>query len=222
MSLTQGQVAVLEKAMCNYCFPKVTYDFQNGIEVNHQTMRSVESTIYRRLISRGSDDVKDGLSNVLYWGYRRTGYRWTRVNEFRKEVTYQQLQRAVRVFKDLKGVGLRTLKKLELPQFSYVSFLSKLRMFLDPRNFVTLDRKLMKLAQASPETLLSFITQYETYIPATYRNEKYYLEWCDLCRKAAQNYFGGKNIPAVDVERGIFQLVDDKQLTTAANIIKNI
>ena len=150
MSLTQGQVTVLEEAMCNYCFPRVTYDFQNGIEVNHQTMRSVESTIYRRLTSRGSNDVKDGLSNVLYWRYRRIGFRWTKVNEFRDKVTYQQLQRAVRVFKDLKGVGLRTLKKLELPKFSNVSFLSKLRMFLDPRNFVTLDLKLMKLAQASP------------------------------------------------------------------------
>lgn len=222
MPLTERQMWALKNAICNYCYPKVTYDFGNKREISHQTMRSVENTIRSSLTSNRPNDVKDGLSNVLYWGYRRTGYYWTRVDRFRNKVTSQQLQSVIQVFQNLKGTGLRTIKQLGLPEFSNLSFLSKLRMFLNPQDFVTLDRKLMKLAQVSPRTLFAHIIECETYIPVTDSNERYYQDWCNSCRKLAQIYFGGKNILAVDIERGIYQLVENGQLVIAADIITNI
>lgn len=222
MPLTERQIWALENAICNYCYPMVTYDFDNKREIGHQTMRSVENTILGCLTSNRPNDVKNGLSNVLYWGYRRTGYYWTRVDRFRNKVTSQQLQSAIQVFQNLEGTGLRTIKQLGLPEFSNLSFLSKLRMFLNPQDFVTLDRKLMKLAQLSPRTLFAHINERGTYIPVTDSNERYYQDWCNLCRKLAETYFGGKNILAVDIERGIFQLVENGQLAIGAGVITNI
>ena len=65
------------------------------------------------------------------------------------------------------------------------------------------------------------IKQYKTSIPCDRNNEKLYQDWCDLCFKASNRYFG-ENIIAVDIERGIFNLVDKNKIDIATELITNM
>ena len=62
---------VLCKALWCFSFPKVTFDFRNSQRTQHEDMRGVEKCIGALLSHEDPVDVKDGLSNVLYWGYAR-------------------------------------------------------------------------------------------------------------------------------------------------------
>ena len=82
----------LRQAAAEYSFPAKTYDFTEETESEHREMSSVERLIRAQLTSEDRSQVKDGLSNVLYWGYaRRRGIRTHRVRRFREEVTADQL-----------------------------------------------------------------------------------------------------------------------------------
>ena len=212
MPLTKQQIQTLEKVIREYDYPKVTFDFSNQVERKYPKMQDVEKTIRDSLTSKNESDLKDGLSNVLYWGYATQGRRTNRIQEFREKITSQNLQATIgaieAILKNPGEPGLISIKKLELPEFRYMSFVSKLRMFLDPENFVVLDRQLMKLKVEAPQTLFARIKEEKTHIPITQKNEAHYQRWCNLCAKAARNYFGTQNLRAVDVERGIFWLAD--------------
>lgn len=221
MPLTQQQIEILADAINNYDFPKITYDFQSGKEVSHHSMRQLETSISDNLTSEDIIDVKDGLSNVLYWGYYRIGYRDIRVNRFRFKVKKQLLIHASEVFQDLSGSGVRIIKNLNLPEFSGISFISKVRMFLDPHQYAILDQKLMRLANFEPVTLFHYIKS-STSIPCTINNERLYQNWCGLCKKASELYFQEQGFIAVDIERGIFHLIENGQEEIAAKIVANI
>jgi hypothetical protein len=139
----------LREAIRTYNFPAVTFDFAGNRERVHAGMRELERAIHGDLVSADLNRVLDGLSNVLYWGYARMGIRDHRVEAFRRSVTGAQLQASRATFASLTGPGLRALHRMGLPQFSQVSFLSKVRMFLDPTLYVTLDKKLAKLRAAA-------------------------------------------------------------------------
>ena len=75
-------------------FPMVTYDFgpepdeefDSESVVIHQNVIEVEGTIRRQLFSVGLNGVKDGLANVLFWGYSTLpGRRSNRVPRFRRK-----------------------------------------------------------------------------------------------------------------------------------------
>lgn len=221
MPLTQQQIEILADAINNYDFPKRTYNFQSGKEVSHPSMRQLETSIRDKLTSCDAIDVEDGLSNILYWGYYRIGYRDVRVNKFRSKVKKQQLIHASKVFQNLSGPGIRIIKNLNLPEFSGISFISKVRMFLDPHQYAILDQKLMRLAKFEPVTLFYHIKVYPTSIPCTINNERVYQNWCDICSKASELYFQEQEFIAVDIERGIFHLIENGQEKIAANIIAN-
>src|SRR4030042_962909 len=153
MPLNSQQLAALSTAISEYSYPKVLFDFVKSKEIRYMSMRELETDIRRDQISGNPDDVKRGLSNVLYWGHRTTGFCKTRVEKFREQVTARQLSETTKMLVSLQGAGLLTLKGLKLPEFSNVSFLSKLRMFLDPDKWVVLDRNLMNLADLNPNTV---------------------------------------------------------------------
>ncbi|GAG44048.1 unnamed protein product, partial [marine sediment metagenome] len=165
--------------------------------------------------------VKNGLSNVLYWGYYRMGIRDCRVNNFRKKATATQLSEAQRLFGRLEGPSVIQIKKLHLPQFSGLTFISKVRMFLDPSNYVTLDLKLMKLREEDQQTIFHDVTlrSNATTIPVTRTKEEFYERWCDLCRRITRENFDGTDVRAVDIERAIFYLVDTNQSELATEIL---
>lgn len=222
MPLDHQQIGILTDAIQRYDFPKKIYDFPNEKEITFTSMRQLETSISENLISGDMILVKNGLSNILYWGYYRTGYRDTRVTNFRTKVGQQQLIYAAKVFQNLSGTGIRIIEGLKLPEFSKLSFISKIRMFLEPKQYVVLDRKLMKLAKTNIVTLFHDMKEYPTSIPCTIRNERIYQSWCDLCKDASKKYFQEQHIFAVDVERGIFHIIENNQHEIAANIIANL
>lgn len=216
-----NDLSPLAEAIRAYDFPPVTFDFVRNHERVHVGMRELEEAICADLVSADLNHVRDGLSNVLYWGFARMGIRDHRVDAFRRSVTGAQLQSSRTTFAGLKGPGLRTLYRLGLPQFSQVSFLSKVRMFLDPTRYVTLDMKLAKLRQEPVANLFHGLVV-RTSIPVTEHNERVYAAWCATCRDLAARLDPTGGLRAADVERGVFFLVDSGQVSVAASVVNCI
>ena len=186
-------------------------------------MEDVERQIRRQLLSGRADDVKDGLSSVLFWGYARTGYRDVRVRRFRESVSSEQLLHASRLFRDLTGPGLRRIAALELPEFSGMSFVSKVRMFLDPVYYTVLDNRLLSLrAHCRGSTLAQFAkSKKETLIRISKPNEDCYARWCEKCHRLSIQCWGEAG-RAVDVERAVFGLIDGGNVEAAARIAESL
>lgn len=214
-SLDANDLQPLQQAIREYDFPLVTYDFVRDRERVHEGMRELERAIHSNLVSADLNRVRDGLSSVLYWGYARMGIRDHRVNAFRTSVTDTQLLASRECFATLKGPGLRVMYRLNLPEFSQISFLSKVRMFLDPDLYVTLDKKLAKLRHEPEATVFDDLVV-RTSIPVTAHNERVYVEWCDICRDLAVRLDPTGGLRAADVERGVFFLIDSGQVRVAA------
>ena len=81
-----------------YDFPCKLYNFKTEKELKFENYRELEKYIQELILSVDILKIKDGLSNVLYWGYYRIGYRERRLRLFRDSVTYKQLQQ----FKEVK------------------------------------------------------------------------------------------------------------------------
>jgi len=207
-SLKKEQITRITNAITSFDFPSIVYDFKHEKELVFQTIQEVEAHIRNSLTSNDPVQVKDGLSNIVYWGESRSGYRSFRVGDFRRRVTAHQLDNATGLFPTLEGTSLREIKKIGLPRFSNMTFVSKIRMFLDPSNYVVLDLKLMKLGNTTPQNIFSRMNRQETHMPLTTHNESCYEEWCTICRCAGSQYWDPPK-RAVDVERGIYQLVDE-------------
>jgi hypothetical protein len=69
LALDQRQIKELDSAIALYEFPTVYFDFAANAEIAATSMREVETAIRRMLVSAGEEQVRDGLANVLYWGY---------------------------------------------------------------------------------------------------------------------------------------------------------
>jgi hypothetical protein len=151
MVISGEQAKFLKQAIEEYDYPKVLFDFQANTEITYPSMRELESEIKSDLMSGSPNRVRDGLSNILYWGHRTSGYYWRRVNNFRTKVTASQLHQAAYELPRLKGAGLLKLKEIGLPEFTNISFLSKVRMFIDPANWVVLDRNLLRTYRVIPD-----------------------------------------------------------------------
>jgi len=158
MPLSETLRLTLRQAIQDYNFPCVTFDFNANEQIDHPSMYEVESRIQQQLLSDDLESVKDGFSNVLYWGYARMGYRWNRIRKLRERVTEQKLAKASDTLRRMNGIGTRTIAGLKLPQFSGFSFVSKVRMFLDPNQFVVMDIQILKLREAGLPTILDKVS----------------------------------------------------------------
>lgn len=208
-------------AIDNYRYPCFVYDFSNKQEIDLGSMAEVEGFIRERLVSSDTERVKDGLSNVLFWGYYRSGRRNYRVNKFRA-LDSRKLRHAVNVFASLQGSALSDLKRLKLPEFGCLSFLSKLRTFLDPSAFCVMDLKLRDNIPTLSHRFKVYNPLKPTYIPVTRSNEESYVWWVGLCRKTALQMAGPIVRRPVDVERGFFQMVDSKKADRAESLIRQL
>ena len=211
----------LAVAIDKYSYPCVVFDFSKNRESVLGSMAKVERFIRERLVSTDTERVKDGLSNVLFWGYYRSGgLRDYRVEHFRDGVGLRSLKQAADVFAALQGSAISDLKNLNLPGFRNLSFLSTLRTFLDPSAFCVIDLKLRR----SIPTLTQRFRAYgrnPTSIPATRFNEESYRWWVDLCCKTALSMAPPVRRP-VDIERGFFQMVDSGKADLADALIRQL
>lgn len=220
MSLQQHQISILSKAIQEYSFPPAYFDFHQNVAADKDDMKELEMVIKLELISNDCQRVKDGLSNVLYWGYAKMGIRDTRVGRFRNRVNMGQLTEAATLFSKSSLPSLLQIKKTGLPEFSGISFVSKIRMFLDPSNSATLDFQIMKMQQTCSNSALSEIRLQQTQIPITAHNSEKYEKWCKTLKDIARQYFG-EHSRSVDVERGLFHLIQSGKVQVASEILKN-
>ena len=208
-----------------YSYPTVTFDFRSEQEGHHEDMRGVEGCIGRLLRSDDLRDVRDGLSCVLYWGFARQGVRDHRVSDFRGRVESPADERLARFSESVRHMSrmppsaaefLVALKRLKLPQFSQMSFTTKILMFLDPDSYPVLDLRIAKAYANRPEFPPLQGLTIRTSIPLTAKNRTCYGEFACWARRIAARVNGISGSPrhdlrAVDVERALFTLVDRGQ-----------
>ena len=98
-------------------------------------MYGVEVKIRQCLLSENLVELRMAYqtSSVQFGGYARVGYRSVRVERFRQGITAGQLLSAQQAFQNLAEPGVIEIKRLDMPEFSGLSFISKIRMFLDRR-----------------------------------------------------------------------------------------
>lgn len=220
MSLQQHQISILSQAIRAYSFPSVCFDFVKNVTDDKGNIKELERLIKRELTSNDCQRVRDGLSNVLYWGYAQMGIRHTRVSRFRNKVSNGQLVDAASLFSKSSPPSLLEIKKTGLPEFSGISFVSKIRMFLDPSNSAILDFQIMKMQPTCPDSVLSEIKLQQTQIPITAHNSEKYERWCKTLKGIGLRYLGEQS-RAVDVERGLFHLIQAGKVQLASDILRN-
>lgn len=216
MPLTRSQAKCLSAAASRYAFPPAYFDYSSNVTITGLTMAEVEARIRHNLLS--GTDVKDGLSNVLYWGFAQMGgLAAVRVDRFRSTVTQHQLMAASQLFATNPRPTLLDIAGIKLPQFSGVSFVSKVRMFLDPKASATLDKQIMKIHTHRPTTVLADVRQSPTSIPVNSQNSAAYEAWCLRLAHIQRTYV--PSLRVVDVERGLFQLIQWGCAHCAADIL---
>lgn len=225
MSLSNQQVRQLEAAIRAYDFPGAYKDFKKDAELL-VPMDQVELFIGSKLIARSTNAVKDGLSNVLHWGYaQQPGRQRARVDAFRKNVTTEQLQGFIDLVRPAGSLTLSSIKKLGLPEFSNVSFVSKVLMFLDPDEHATLDLQILKMRHHKGSPLKDVKVNTGKYkgrvtehVPITRHNDAAYANWNQTLKRISASYYRG-SYRVVDVERGFFKMIQEGQLKDASTIL---
>ena len=227
--------AVLCDALGDYGFPKVTWDFRRATETRHESMSAVEERVGELLRSGDPGRIRDGLSNVLYWGYaRQPGRRDSKVRDFRNAVPEDdpgiagvaELARSLAEPPAAAGrSGLLAVKKLKLRQFGQVSFASKILMFLDPTRFPVLDLKIARAFANGGSPPLAGLGFGPGGIPITRRNAHAYGDWARWCGTVAafvneEPASPRRDLRAVDVERALFTLVDSGAMDKAWALLK--
>ena len=235
--------ALLCETIREYNFPPVTYDFvkdpdykdkdnqdnqnphkKNNLQSN-DCMRAAEKYIGGLLHSKKPEAVKNGLLNVLYWGYaQQPGRRKDRISKFRT-TNPNELDRFIELVEESErsstngkvpsgGSCLLQIKNLKLPEFSQMPFVSKILMFLDPARYPVLDTKIAKAyanSFSSPLQKLKFNPAKDTSIRITKDNAAVYDTWACWCHEIASVVNDSPESPcnhfrAVDVERALFTL----------------
>ncbi len=219
MPLTEQQIERLREAIDGYNFPAVYFDFDNSVPVDAQTMENVEATIKNQLRSADAMIVRYGLANVLYWGYAQIGYRDKRVKDFMNKVTCQQINNFQSILNGNNVPSIIQVKNIRMPQYSGMSFISKILMFLDPQDYCVLDKQVANLRTPNSPKLLNNLDfkHNNTQIRITNHNQGVYNGWRNECLNISEQYYQG-NYRVVDIERGFFSLIQRDHLLDAQRI----
>ena len=216
MTLTTQQINNLQASINGYSFPPVYYDFCTNTEIHASNMSNLESAIKDLLLSSNLQKVKYGLANIVYWGNANAGYQMYRVNKFMNNVSNEELQQ----FQGLVANGniptLQSIKALGIPQFSGISFVSKIIAFIEPTNYCVLDLLLARLRNVPGNKSLNNLTV-TTQIGITKSNSAAYYGWCQECLVISNLFYNG-TYRAVDIERGIFSFIQNGNLELAQQI----
>jgi hypothetical protein len=217
MTLNTAQIELLRSAIGEYEFPKVYYRFDVPGEVQAPEMLQVEKYIGELLRSPDPERTKYGLANVLYWGHAKAGYRGRRVKRFLEAVSGHQIEAFQNCVSGSDTPSPRAIFRIRMPEFRYLSFISKVLMFLSPNSHCVLDRQIAQLRPEDARRSLNGLTVQPTYIPVTQHNETIYAQWRAECLDISTRYFAGTYRP-VDIERGFFALIQRDELDLARQI----
>ncbi len=210
------QIQQLGASITGYRFPAVYYNFVTNAQVDAPNMLVVEAAIVDLLRAQNINDVRAGLANVLYWGYAQIGYGANRVERFLHLVTNNHLTNFKTLLAGNPVPNLIQVRNLRIPEFSGVSFVSKVLMFLDPKDYCVLDQQLAALNAAAIHRALNRLVR-GSQIRVTRNNQAVYDDWRNECRAITNTYFNGQH-RVVDVERGFFNLIQQGHLQLAQAI----
>lgn len=213
--------ARLREVVGRYDHPKVFYDFRRARERRCEDVRGVEERIGALLRSRDPGGIRDGLSNVLYWGYaRQPGRRDFKVRAFRDatpvgDPRLRRFAELVDVVEDRPASAASALldvRRSGLHLFGQMSFATKILMFLDPR-FPVLDLRLARAFARGGFEPLTGLRFGPGGIRVTANNTGVYARWACWCREIARladaETKEAPGLRAVDVERALFVLADE-------------
>lgn len=219
MALNNEQIKSLEIAITEYNFPAIYFEFDNNKKIRATGMPEVEKYIHGLLTSEKKQDVKYGLANVLYWGYGQMGIRDTRVNRFFAGITDAHIQEFQNCIAGNGGATLQKIRNIHMPEYSGISFVSKILTFLNPVHYCVLDNQILNIQSGSTHRALSNIRipNGGTQIIITAHNEGVYNDWRAECKNISAQYYDGK-YRAVDIERGFFNFVQQNDLSWAQKI----
>ena len=216
MPLNLEQIKMLEEAITNYDFPAEYFDFSINAKVKTKNMAEVECVINKQLTTDLIDHVKFGLANVVYWGNATAGYQTYRTNQLLQGVTNEQLNNFNQLVSSSKIPTLHQIKTLKIPQFSGISFISKIVTFLDPKNYCVLDLLVSRLGHIPGSKALHSVKS-TTGIAVSKNNSSSYYRWCNECLEISKKYYEDR-FRAVDIERGFFCLIRNNKLKEAQHI----
>ena len=223
MAISAALLECLTVALDEAVAPCATWDFRRGQVVEHADIRALEAHIRTGLLSGEPAQVKDALANVVYFARAfEPSVQRHRVALFRKNVQREQIRRAIDVFATVEGNGVQAIHGIGLDHFGHMSFVTRVRSFLDPAHWVALDRGLTRLRSTPQHTPLHDITWYPiaNLVPVNADNERCYVAWNHACcRLAAHESFAGRDVRPVEIERAIFHLVRKRELQLAARIL---
>ncbi|MFS6938122.1 hypothetical protein [Neisseria animaloris] len=221
--MNEIQKQTLEHAINNYSFPAAYYDFSKNKELIGLNMSDVELRIGSQLRSSDIQEIKFGLANILFWGYaQRLGIRNARVKKFHNQINNEKLTQ----FKYLVANGsvptIMEIYDLGLPQLSRgMSFATKVLTFLDLDKHCILDTQILKMKQpiSIQSKALNEIEKSDkaTSIKINPHNANCYEKWCLECQEISVKYFN-EEFRAVDIERGFFNLIQQKKIDEATEI----
>ena len=212
--LTPQQINILQTAINGYNFPVVYFDFASNTEIDAKKMCVLEGVISKMLRSPQQQQVKHGLANIIYWGNAQAGYRDYRFKQFLNNVTVYQLQKFQGMVVNGQTPTLRQIKNIGMPQYSGISFISKIVTFLDPAKYCVLDFRIAELRNHSGTKAINNLKINKTQITVTANNCKQYDQWCNECQMISNKYYSGQ-YRAVDIERGFFHLICNRRLRDA-------
>lgn len=216
MPLCDSQKATLYTAIEEYKFPPVYWDYINSGDVELDDTRELEDVLRPQLVSDDTETVRRGLANVTYWGYAKSGGRQSRAGVFYEKATEEQLIGFQQLVADQNVPTLVEIKQLKLPQYSGISFVSKILAFLSPHTHCVLDSQLLRLTQTVANKA---ITQIELtgQIKISAHNEAVYDQWRQECSEISERYYYGA-FRAVDIERGFFSMIQNNGVVEAQEI----
>ena len=215
LPLSKQQAHDLETAINEYSFPPIYYDFAKKEEIRCKNMQELEIAIRQMIFMSDLEHIKYGLANVIYWGNANAGYQMYRVKCFMDNFSYEQVARFKDLINNRKIPTLQDIKRIRMPQFSGISFISKVTAFLDPVNYCVLDLSLSELRHDNNKSLNRLVVY--ANIPVTTNNSEVYYQWCNECLSISSKYYKNK-YRAVDIERGFFFLVQNHRLEDASQI----
>ena len=146
--MKKQEIIDFEKSIKSYAFPVIYYDFNAGMRRSLNNMSVLEIIIKDLLLSSCLQQVKYGLANIVYWGNANAGYQMYRTNKFMDNVTNEQIRQFQALVLEGNVPTLQQIKQIKMPQFSGVSFISKIIAFIDPINYGVLDLLIAKLRNA--------------------------------------------------------------------------
>jgi hypothetical protein len=221
MPLTRNQQAALEEGILNYGYSLAYLEYQSGRLQETSTRAEHEKYVREHLLHEDIRRVKHGLAVIQYWGNISAGYARYRTDRFLNEVRDDQLS----CFKSLVAGGrvptLSEIKKLGMPYYSAMSFVSKVLMFLEPKNLAVLDLKISEMRRPGGRYALDGLSRSATSIPINSHNSELYSRWCRECSSISGLCFSGR-YRTVDIERGFFHLLGNGQSSEASRIYHSL